>query len=223
MPVHENMSLLSLISNASLLVKLVMALLMLVSAMSWTYIFRKMFTIRSATRQTGEFETAFCSGANLNALYEELTTNRRRGQRNGALERIFEAGMEEYRKARVSFSGKDIDGSTLLDGARPIRFTSFPRDGALYEQLRGVDAVARIAAVPTILEAVARTTGMRFSAVARVTDTTWTACAVHDTIDFGLRPGSELVLETTICNEIRQHRQAVIFGHASQHPHSGSR
>jgi biopolymer transport protein TolQ len=128
MPVHENMSLLSLISNASLLVKLVMALLMLVSAMSWTYIFRKMFTIRSATRQTGEFETAFWSGANLNALYEELTTNRRRGQRNGALERIFEAGMEEYRKARVSFSGKDIDGSTLLDGARRAMRAAYQRE-----------------------------------------------------------------------------------------------
>ena len=128
MPVHENMSLLSLVSNASLLVKLVMALLMLVSAMSWTYIFRKMFTIRSATRQTGEFETAFWSGANLNALYEELTTNRRRGQRNGALERIFEAGMEEYRKARVSFSGKDIDGSTLLDGARRAMRAAYQRE-----------------------------------------------------------------------------------------------
>ena len=128
MPVHENMSLLSLISNASLLVKLVMALLMLVSAMSWTYIFRKMFTIRSATRQTGEFETAFWSGANLNALYEELTTNRRRGQRNGALERIFEAGMEEYRKARVSFSGKDIDTSTLLDGARRAMRAAYQRE-----------------------------------------------------------------------------------------------
>ncbi len=128
MPVHENMSLLSLVSNASLLVKLVMALLMLVSAMSWTYIFRKMFTIRSATRQTGEFETAFWSGANLNALYEELTTNRRRGQRNGALERIFEAGMEEYRKARVSFSGKDIDNSTLLDGARRAMRAAYQRE-----------------------------------------------------------------------------------------------
>lgn len=44
------------------------------------------------------------------------------------------------------------------------------------------------------------------------------ACAVDDSIDFGLKPGDELVLESTICHEIRQHQQPVIFGHASLHP-----
>jgi len=82
-----------------------------------------------------------------------------------------------------------------------------------------LDAIARLPAVDKILRVVARTTGMRFTAVARVTDTHWTACAVHDEIDFGLEPGGELVLETTICNEIRQHRAPVIFGQASADPH----
>jgi hypothetical protein len=63
-------------------------------------------------------------------------------------------------------------------------------------------AVARIDAVPTILEFVCRTTGMGFAAVARVTDERWIACAVRDEISFGLKPGGELKLETTICNEI---------------------
>ncbi len=81
-----------------------------------------------------------------------------------------------------------------------------------------IDAIEAINAVPEILQVVIRTTGLRFAAVARVTDNHWIACAVHDLIDFGLRPGDELVLESTICNEIRQHRQPVIFGHASQHP-----
>lgn len=82
-----------------------------------------------------------------------------------------------------------------------------------------VAAIAPITAVPKVLETVAFVTRMRFAAVARVTDTTWTACAVRDTLGFGLLPGGELPLETTICNEIRQHHQAVVFGHASQHPH----
>lgn len=81
-----------------------------------------------------------------------------------------------------------------------------------------VKTIGRIGAVPTILQAVAHTTGLRFAAVARVTDTSWTACAVYDHIGFGLEPGGELVLESTICNEIRQHHQPVIFGHASNHP-----
>jgi hypothetical protein len=78
--------------------------------------------------------------------------------------------------------------------------------------------VARCPSVPTILDAVIELTGLRFAAVARVTETHWTACAVRDDLGFGLTPGSDLVLESTICNEIRQHHQPVIFGHASAHP-----
>ena len=83
---------------------------------------------------------------------------------------------------------------------------------------RDIAAINRIEAVPTILKAVTHTTGMRFAAVARVTDSHWIACAVHDGIDFGLRPGGELDLQTTICNEIRQTGEPVVFGQASAHP-----
>ncbi|MEJ5058974.1 MULTISPECIES: GAF domain-containing sensor histidine kinase [unclassified Pseudomonas] len=81
-----------------------------------------------------------------------------------------------------------------------------------------IEAVRSIEAVPVILSMVRHLTGMRFAAVARVTEENWVACAVDDAIDFGLKPGGELVLESTICHEIRQHRQPVIFGHASEHP-----
>lgn len=90
-----------------------------------------------------------------------------------------------------------------------------PPDEAL---LRDLAAVAAIAAVPAVLEAVTRATGMRFAAIARVTDDRWTACAVYDLIEFGLLPGQDLVLESTICNEIRQHRTTVAFDRASTHP-----
>lgn len=79
-------------------------------------------------------------------------------------------------------------------------------------------AVAKIEAVPMILRMVKHVTGMRFAAVARVTNKQWVTCAVDDSIEFGLAPGDELALETTICDEIRQHRTPVIFGHASEHP-----
>lgn len=72
-------------------------------------------------------------------------------------------------------------------------------------------AIDRIHAVPTILEVVCRTTGMGFAAVARVTEDRWIACAVRDQINFGLRPGGELNVETTICHEIRQSGQPVII------------
>lgn len=81
-----------------------------------------------------------------------------------------------------------------------------------------IAAIGRIPAVQKILQVVSQTTGMRFAAVARVTENSWTACAVRDSIDFGLEPRGELVLETTICNEIREHHQPVVFGHASEDP-----
>jgi len=81
-----------------------------------------------------------------------------------------------------------------------------------------ISTIAKIEAVPLILNMVKHVTGMRFAAIARVTERKWVACAVDDSIDFGLIPGGELVLETTICHEIRQHRKPVIFKNASEHP-----
>jgi signal transduction histidine kinase len=81
-----------------------------------------------------------------------------------------------------------------------------------------VQEISEIDAVPTILEVVCRTTGMGFAAVARVTENRWIACGVRDEIDFGLVPGGELKIETTICNEIRQHRQAVVIDNVDADP-----
>ena len=83
---------------------------------------------------------------------------------------------------------------------------------------RDIAAINRIEAVPTILKAITHTTGMRFAAVARVTDSRWTACAVYDGIEFGLQPGGELALEATFCNEIRQSGKPVVFNQASTDP-----
>ena len=81
-----------------------------------------------------------------------------------------------------------------------------------------VAAVKQIAAVPTILEVVCRTTGMGFAAIARVTEDRWIACSVKDDIQFGLQPGGELQIETTICNEIRQHREPVVIDNVAEDP-----
>jgi len=81
-----------------------------------------------------------------------------------------------------------------------------------------IAAVARISAVPSLLRIVCDNTGMRFAAVARVTDGTWTACAVEDNINFGLVPGAQLDVHTTLCKEARAARQPVVFDHASEDP-----
>src|SRR6476619_3565330 len=81
-----------------------------------------------------------------------------------------------------------------------------------------LEAIARIGAVDKILEMVCRTTGLGFAAVARVTETRWVACAVRDRIAFGLKPGGELEVATTICHEIRQSGELVVIDDATQHP-----
>ena len=82
-----------------------------------------------------------------------------------------------------------------------------------------VAAVQRIPAVASILEVVCRTTGMGFAAVARVTEDRWVACAVRDEIEFGLRPGGELEVGTTICHEILQSGHGVIIDEAAADAH----
>lgn len=81
-----------------------------------------------------------------------------------------------------------------------------------------IAAITRIDAVPSILEIACRITGLRFAAVARVTDTSWVACAVRDEIAFGLEVGGSLDLKTTICDEIRDSGQGVIIDHVAQDP-----
>ncbi|QCJ00255.1 GAF domain-containing sensor histidine kinase [Agrobacterium larrymoorei] len=79
---------------------------------------------------------------------------------------------------------------------------------------RDIDVIASIAAVPTMLDVVLRLTGMGFAAIARVTETRWITCSVLDHVGFGLKPGDELPVESTLCNEIRDHRQIVVFDDA---------
>ena len=81
-----------------------------------------------------------------------------------------------------------------------------------------VEAVARLEAVPTILRVVTETTGLRFSLVARVTQDTWTACAVHDELAFGLKAGGTLDVATTLCSEVRDSHTPIIINHASEDP-----
>lgn len=81
-----------------------------------------------------------------------------------------------------------------------------------------IAAVRRISIVPTILDTVCRLTGMGFSAVARVTDERWVACDVIDNIQFGLKPGGELTLNTTICDEIRQYHTPVVISDVRSDP-----
>ena len=83
---------------------------------------------------------------------------------------------------------------------------------------KDIQAVARIGAVPTVLRVVSEITGVRFAAVARVTESSWHACAVQDRAGFGLKAGDLLEVATTICSEVRDSRMPVLIEHASSEP-----
>jgi signal transduction histidine kinase len=81
-----------------------------------------------------------------------------------------------------------------------------------------IQAVQKILSMSMILDVVCRTTGMGFAAVARVTESRWVACSVRDDIGFGLKPGGELELKTTICDEIRQSGRHVVIDDVANDP-----
>ena len=84
------------------------------------------------------------------------------------------------------------------------------------------DDIAAVQSVPeieAILAEVCEITGMGFAAVARVTADRWVACQVLDRIEFGLKPGDELKIKTTICDEIRESGQGVFIDHVGADAH----
>lgn len=83
---------------------------------------------------------------------------------------------------------------------------------------KDVAAIGRIKAVPTILRTIRESTGLRFTLIARVLPDRWVACAVHDEIDFGLRPGGELAVATTLCSVVRDTHRAVIIDEVKTDP-----
>ena len=103
-----DLSILTLIANASLVVKAVLAILIVLSLASWTVIFQKFFVVRRAMRQTDDFESRFWSGTELTKLLD--TANRSRDT-SGMEERIFAAGMNEFMKQRQTAGAADTVNS----------------------------------------------------------------------------------------------------------------
>ncbi|WP_068809387.1 protein TolQ [Thauera phenolivorans] len=121
MTASQDLSILSLITQASVLVQLVMLLLAGLSVVSWYWIFRKGFRIRQERTKTAAFERDFWSGGDLGTLYEAATSSRHQA---GGMERIFEAGYREFTKLR----SKSHDHSAIIDGARRAMRATYQRE-----------------------------------------------------------------------------------------------
>jgi biopolymer transport protein TolQ len=124
MNVSADLSILTLVTQATLVVQLIMALLLLISLASWTSIFSKGMAIRRAKRETEAFERKFWSGSDLHQLYQGASNPR---SKTVALERIFEAGMSEFLKLRGSRGG-EVDRQALLEGAQRAMRAGYQRE-----------------------------------------------------------------------------------------------
>lgn len=121
MTATPNLSVLTLMLEASLPVQLVMLLLIMISILSWTVIFKKWQTIGRARQETENFEKTFWSGGDLMGIYKQAEN----GELPGSLPKIFEAGMREFLKSR---SGSVADPIAMIDGARRSMRAAFQRE-----------------------------------------------------------------------------------------------
>ena len=90
---NNDLSIFHLITQASVVVQLVMLILLGASVVSWTFIFSKRKELKQAVRVTDEFEAQFWSGGDLSRLYTQLTAQ---GVQAEGLEKIFVAGYKEF-------------------------------------------------------------------------------------------------------------------------------
>ena len=136
------MSLLHLVMQASIPVKIVMGLLLAASFMSWWYIFIKLFALKRAARDTNRFEAEFWGGADLNAVYHRVSDQ---PEKAGEMERVFEAGFSEFLKLRRQ-SGATVN--VIMDGTRRAMRAAYQLPSNSESQLETTNQMACPTAKP---------------------------------------------------------------------------
>jgi biopolymer transport protein TolQ len=102
MNVGHDLGLVALLSNASLLVKLVITILLGMSIVSWWHMIRKLASFRETLHHADEFEKVFQGATDFEALYRKVSAAKIRG---ASTERIFEAGYREFTRQNKRSNG----------------------------------------------------------------------------------------------------------------------
>ncbi|MFZ4650810.1 MAG: protein TolQ [Rubrivivax sp.] len=117
----QDLSILTLVLQASLVVQIVMAGLLVVSLASWTVIFGKLLGLKKVRALNEAFERDFWSGRSLVELDQAAG---QKGDAGAPIERIFASGMREFMKLRE----RRLDAGAQLDGARRAMRASYQRE-----------------------------------------------------------------------------------------------
>ena len=118
----SDLSFIGLILNASVVVQLVMAMLVLASVLSWTIIFDRSRVLKRARREVDEFENRFWSGGDLGDLYRAVDRDRETLRGASA---IFHAGFREFARLRENAA---IEPLALVEGARRAMRVALSRE-----------------------------------------------------------------------------------------------
>ena len=138
MTASADLSIISLILHASIVVKIVLTILLALSVISWTMIFQKWFQVQRAQKATEDFEKRFWGGADLGSLFEGAQMRR---DKSGPEEKIFAAGMAEYTKLQ----DRGIDSAHVLDGVKRAMRAVYQREMDSLES--GLSILASIGSV----------------------------------------------------------------------------
>jgi len=118
----SDLSFVTLVINASPLVQLVMAVLMLASVISWTWIFDRAKVLKKARKASEKFENRFWSGGDLGELYRHLE---RESEEATGMARIFHAGFQEFARLKKN---EDIEPMAIVEGARRAMHVALSRE-----------------------------------------------------------------------------------------------
>ena len=108
-------SLWALFARATLIVKLVMAVLVLASFWSWSIVIQKLITYRAARREAADFDQAFWSGEPLDGLFDEIGA-----QPDGSAQSVFAAGMVEWRRSHRDDGGLIAGAQSRIDRSMDV-------------------------------------------------------------------------------------------------------
>lgn len=134
----EQLSLWSLIADATLLVQFVMALLFFASIISWVMIVQRGLYLRNAGANLRKFEDNFWSGVDLNQLYSDIGA---RGTAEG-LASVFRAGFREFNRLAQQ---ANVDGDTVIEGTeRSMRIALSREEERLNRNLPFLASVASV-------------------------------------------------------------------------------
>ncbi len=125
METSADLSIITLVTHASVVVQIVLAILIVFSLLSWTVIFQKWFQIHRARSEAKSFDKRFWGGADLNKLYESATSRR---DSIGPLEGIFFSGMSEFLRTRQAKQSGKLNSFGIVDSIARAMSARYQRE-----------------------------------------------------------------------------------------------